>query len=264
MILFYIILATLSEMLVALVGIFFVFMSAEKLKKYLPHFVSLSIGTFLGVIFLNLLPEAIEKSSVSSALAYTLVGFLFFFLLSRFLHWYHNHNEEEDKSASHHTNEVYSVAKTKESTGYLVLAGDSVHNAMDGVIIAMAFLADFNVGVVTTVAVLTHEFPQEVANFFILINSGFSKTKALVLNFAVSTTTLIAAVATYFLAVNVDKVIGPALAIVAGNFLYIAAADLIPELHERHRNGTGSTVRQFFLIVAGILIIYTVVTMMPE
>jgi len=264
MLLIYITIATLLEMLVALVGILFVFISTEKLKKYLPSFISFSVGTFLGVIFLNILPEAISKSSVNIALAYTLVGFLFFFILSRFLHWYHHHHEEEDKEAYHHISGAHMRIKSKKATGYLVLAGDSVHNAIDGVIIAMAFIADFNVGVVTTIAVLFHEFPQEVADFFILLNSGFSKMKALILNFAVSSTTLIAAVLTYFLAVNVDNVIGPALAIVAGNFLYIAAADLIPELHERHQAGTGSTLRQFSLIVLGILIMYAIISVMPE
>lgn len=259
-----IVIATLAEMLVALAGMFFVFMSAEKLRKYLPHFISLSVGAFLGVIFLDLLPEAIHESSTEVALSYTLIGFLFFFLLSRFLHWYHHHHEDEDNEVIHHTSELHPKMATKKSTGYLVLAGDSVHNTVDGVVIALAFIADFNVGVVTTIAVLFHEFPQEVADFFILLNSGFSKVKALMLNLAVSSTTLIAAVVTYFIAVDFDKIIGPALAIVAGNFLYIAAADLIPELHERHRAGTGSTFRQFSLIALGVLIMFVIISLMPE
>ena len=263
MLLIYIVIATLLEMLVALVGILFVFVSAEKLKKYLPSFISFSVGTFLGVIFFNILPEAIVKSSVDIALIYTLAGFLFFFMLSRFLHWYHHHHEEEDKEAYHHIGGAHLKIKSKRATGYLVLAGDSVHNAIDGVVIALAFIVDFNIGVVTTIAVLSHEFPQEVADFFILINSGFSRTKALLLNFAVSTTTLIMAIITYFAAVGVDKIIGPALGLVAGNFLYIAASDLIPELHERHRNG-GSTIRQFSFIILGVLLMYILATVMPE
>ncbi len=263
MLLIWIIIATLFEMLVALAGMLFVFISTEKLKKYLPLFISFSVGTFLGVIFLNILPEAIDKSSANTALAYTLVGFLFFFLLSRFLHWYHHHHEEEDKEAYHHIGGAHLMIKSKKATGYLVLAGDSVHNAIDGVIIALAFIVDFNVGVVTTIAVLFHEFPQEVSDFFILINSGFSKTKALVLNFAVATTTLFTAIITYFVASDMDKMIGPALGIVAGNFLYIAAADLIPELHERHKDGA-STIRQFSLIVLGILLMYALILIMPE
>jgi len=163
----------------------------------------------------------------------------------------------------HHLGGVHLKIKSKKTTGYLVLAGDSVHNFIDGVVIALSFIADFNIGVVTTIAVLLHEFPQEVADFFILLNSGFSKTKALMLNFTVAFTTPIAAIATYFLAFGTDKIIGPALGIVAGNFLYIAATDLIPELHEKHKNGA-STLKQFSLIILGILIMYTIITLMPE
>lgn len=267
MILLYIILASLSEMLVALTGILFLFIGSDRFKKYLPHFVSFSVGAFLSVIFLSILPEAIEKSSVDSALSYALAGFLFFFLLSRFLHWYHHHEGDEnisdgngaEKNINERTNKI-------KSSGYLVLYGDILHNAIDGVIIALAFIADVNLGITTTVAVLFHEFPQEAVDFFVMIGSGFSRGKALFYNMLVSSSTLIVAVLVYFLAenvTNIDKFIGPALGIVAGNFLYLAASDLIPELHERHKAGA-STLRQFSLILFGVIVMYIVLTLIPK
>jgi zinc and cadmium transporter len=267
MTLIYIIIASLAESFVALTGIFFVFLSYNKLKKYLPYFISFSIGTFLGVIFLNILPEAIEKSSVDVAFSFTLAGFLFFFLLSRFLHWYHHHHENGNgsKEIEHHIgDEAHPKITSNKATGYLVLAGDAVHNFIDGVIITFAFLADFNIGLVTTIAVLMHEFPQEAADFFVLLNSGFSKMRALLLNFTVAFTTLIGALLTYFFVANFDKVVGPALGIVAGNFLYISASDLVPEL--AHMGGARglNTIIQFLLILFGILVIYAIITIIPE
>jgi len=263
--LIFIILATVSEMLVALIGIFFMFLSSEKFKKYLPYFISFSVGTFLAVIFLNILPEAIEESSVDTALSYTLVGFLFFFLLSRFLSWYHHHEEDEPAVGGNvghtHTMEPHHDVKT---SGYLVLAGDIIHNAIDGVVIALAFIADTNLGIVTTIAVLFHELPQEAADFIVLLHAGFSRARALFFNFLVSSSTLIVAIITYFVAIDVEKLMGPALGLVAGNFLYIAASDLIPELHASHKIGAGTTVRQFSLILLGVAIMYMIITLIPE
>lgn len=249
--LFYIIAAVVAEILVSLIGIFFVFFGYTQFKKYLQYFVSFSVGTFLGVIFFEILPEAVEISTPDTAFFYTLIGFMFFFLFSRILHWYHHHEE----SCSEH--------EIIKASGYMVLAGDLIHNFIDGIIITLAFLVDINIGILTTTAVLFHEFPQEVSDFFVLINSGFSKTKALLLNFLVSFTTLIGALITYFTASNIEKVIGPALGIVAGNFLYISMSDLIPELNHDNKNRS-NTVKQFLLILLGITLIYLIVNIIPE
>lgn len=266
MTLFYIILASILEMLVALAGILFLFLTTNKFKKYLTHFISFSIGAFLAVIFLSLLPEAIKESSVDIALLYTLAGFLFFFLLSRFLYWYHHHDGDDNETDTDHVEKII-VEKTKEikTSGYLVLYGDILHNAVDGIVIALAFLADINLGIVTTTAVLFHEFPQEAVDFFVMINSGLSRGRALFYNFLVSSSTLISAVLTYFLAtkINVEEFIGPALGIAAGNFLYLAASDLIPELHERHKAGA-STIKQFSFIIFGVIVMFTVLMLIPE
>ncbi len=268
MLLLYIILASLAEMLVALVGIFFVFLGSDKLKKYIAYFISFAVGTLLAVIFLSILPEAVSQTPADVVFAYTLLGFLSFFLLSRVLRWYHHHHEngvtcDHDGEPAGCISLEESEKRTNKSTGYLVLIGDLAHNAIDGVIITLAFLADVKVGIATTIAVLFHELPQEIADFFILINAGFSKKKALLLNLLSSSTTIIVAVLTYFIAVDATKAIGPALGLVAGNFLYIAASDLIPELHEWNKKG-GSTVRQFSLILLGVAVMYLVLVLIPE
>ena len=268
MILLYIIIASIAEMLVALAGIFFVFLGSGKLKKYIAYFISFAVGTLLAVIFLSILPEAIEEASANVVLGWTLIGFLFFFLLSRGLHWYHHHHEngvmcDGDNKPIGCVSPDKHPDKNIKSSGYLVLMGDFVHNAIDGVIITLAFTADVKLGIATTIAVLFHELPQEIADFFILVNAGFSRKKALLMNFLSSSATPIVAVLTYFLIVDAEKVIGPALGLVAGNFLYIAASDLIPELHAWHKSG-GSTVRQFALILLGIALMYGILVFIPE
>ncbi len=255
MVLFYIIIASIAETFVSLVGILFLFLGVKRFNKYLPYLVSLSVGAFLALIFFNMLPEAISKSSPKEALAYTLVGFLFFFLLSRFLYWYHDHKIG--------TSILNSSVKKKEeikSSGYLVLYGEIIHNGVDGVVIALAFLVDINFGIATTIAVLFHELPHQAVDFFVLISAGFKKSKALFFNFIASSSTLWVAIVTYFFAVNVDidKFIGPALSIAAGNFLYLAASDLVPDLHNQHKNGTAGTLGQFSFILIGVAIMYAV------
>ncbi|MBU4480105.1 ZIP family metal transporter [Patescibacteria group bacterium] len=248
--LLYIITASILESLVSLTGIFFIFIGYSRFKHLLPNLLSFSVGTFLAVIFFEILPEAVELADMKIVSFFILFGFLFFFLFSRFLQWYHHH---EGRCCEHESIKV---------GGYLVLAGDFVHNFIDGIIIALAFMADTRVGIVTTVAVLAHEFPQEASDFFVMLNSGFSKKKALFMNFLVSLSTLAGALLAYFLARNADILIGPALGIVAGNFLYLSMSDLIPELESiKEKNGTAM---QFLMIVLGIVLIYVMSTLIPE
>lgn len=257
--LFYIILASILESVVSFSGIFFLFMNSERFRKYLHYLVSFSVGAFLAIVFFDLLPESIAESSVETALIFTLVGFLFFFLFSRMIHWYHCHEEEGGVCLP-----AQGLSGKNSASGYMVLAGDLVHNFIDGIAIALAFMADFHLGVITTVAILLHELPQEASDFFIMLHSGFTARKAFFLNFLISLSTLAGALITYFLAGGVKNIIGPALGIVAGNFLYIAASDLVPELHLKHRSGAASTTIQFSLILLGILLMYFVTTLIPE
>ncbi|MDD2935024.1 MAG: ZIP family metal transporter [Candidatus Pacebacteria bacterium] len=251
----YIILATVLESLVSLTGIFLIFLGYEKFKKHLSKFLSFAAGTFLAVIFFEILPEAVEKSSIENVSIYILIGFLFFFLFSRFLHWYHHHEEDDSCCKKEERN--------FKSAGYLVLAGDFIHNFIDGIIIALAFASGIEIGIVTTIAVLAHEFPQEASDFFVLVNSGFSTSKALLTNFLVSLSTILGATMTFFAVSQVEKIIAPALGIVAGNFLYIAMSDLIPELNSKTRK-TGDTAKQFVLIILGVLTIFIIGTFVSE
>ncbi len=248
----YIIIASLLEMLVAFVGIIFVFAGVEKIKKYIYYFISFSVGTFLGVIFFDLLPEAMELTPNGKGPVWILAGFIAFYLLGRFLFWFHHH---EDEHCDHdHTN--------AKSTGSMILTADFVHNFVDGIVIAAAFLADTHLGIVTTVAVLLHEFPQEMSDFFVLIRSGMSKTRALLLNFLSSVSTLVGALVGYFAFSSVEGIVGPLLGIAAGNFLYIAASDLLPELHRKEN--TGKKVVQVAILFLGIAIIFVVSSLVSE
>jgi len=237
----YIIIAVLLEMLVALTGYFFVF---ERVKKYINYLISFSVGTFLGVVFFNLLPETMELLSPKTGALYILGGFLLFFLLSRFLFWHH-----------HHHGEPHDHAHAKAS-GSMILIADFLHNFVDGVLIVAAFLVDVNLGIITTVAVLLHEIPQEISDFFVLIHAGYSKAKALLFNFLVSTSTLVGALLAFFFLSTTEEAIGPILGIAAGNFLYIATSDLLPEIiHHQKRAKAGLQVAFVFL---GLLIMYVV------
>jgi len=267
MTLLYIILATTAETFVALTGVLFLFLGSKRLNKYLPYLVSLSVGAFLALIFLNMLPEAISNSSPEIALKYALIGFLFFFLLSRFLYWYHDHKvDTEVFTANSSKDTVINKTKKIKTRGYLVLYGEVVHNAVDGIVIALAFLTDINFGIATTVAVLFHEFPHQAVDFFVLISAGFTKSKALFFNFIAASSTLWVSILTYFFAVSigVDKIIGPALGIAAGNFLYLAASDLIPDLHSQHKKGTAGTLGQFSFILIGVMLIFLLKVFIPE
>ena len=241
----YIIIASILQILVSFVGIIFLSGVFKGLRSHMGWLISFAVGTFLGVVFFDLFPEALEMSNEPhTVLTYVLGGFLLLFLISRAFHWYHHHGEVEE----HH--EQSSVS------GYGVLLADLIHNFMDGIVITTAFLADWRVGVITTVAVLIHELPQETSDFFILIYSGFTKKRALMWNALVSSTTLIGALLAYFFLSKIGWLIMPLLAIAAGNFLYLAASDLIPGLHASHEKGSESTVTQFLLILLGILVIY--------
>jgi len=241
----YIIIASVLQIVVSFVGIIFLSGVFKSFRSHTDWLVSFAVGTFLGVVFFDLLPEALEMSDEPhNVLLFVLGGFLLFFLLSRVLHWYHHHDSVE----LHH--EKSSVS------GYGVLFADLVHNFMDGIVITTAFLADWRIGVVTTIAVLIHELPQEASDFFILIYSGFTKKRALILNALVSTTTLIGALLAYFFISKIGWLMMPLLAIAAGNFLYLAASDLIPGLHESNEKGSGSTKIQFGLILLGLLLMY--------
>ncbi|OGZ30903.1 MAG: hypothetical protein A2931_03545 [Candidatus Niyogibacteria bacterium RIFCSPLOWO2_01_FULL_45_48] len=245
--LFYWILGTsFLSSVVSLIGRSVAFLGEEKLRSYIQYAISLAVGVLLGVVFLDVLPEALEAGEgvgmdTHGVLLWVLGGFLFFFILERLLLVYHCH---EGQCPVH----VF---------GYLSLLGDAVHNFIDGVIIALAFFVDIKLGILTAVAVVLHEIPQEMSDFLVLLHAGFSRARAILYNFLIALTAVLGAVLTYVFSGAIEGLISPALAVVAGNFLYIAAVDLVPELHEaEHGRKKTAVLMQFFLISLGILIIW--------
>src|SRR3989344_206815 len=197
--------AAIVESLVSLIGRLFVFWKEEAVRKATHRFISFAVGALLGVVFLDLLPEAVEIEKPDTLFMAALIGFVVFFILERFLWWYHCHDGECPVHAM----------------GYLVLIGDALHNFIDGVVIAVAFLADFRLGILTSVAVIFHELPQEISDFVVLLHSGFSRSKALLYNFLIALATVAGALLAYVFRGSLENTLGIALGIVAGNFLYI-------------------------------------------
>ena len=222
--------------------------------RLLPHFVSFAIGSLLGVAFLALLPHAINANpniDVHNIGLTILIGILTFFMLEKLVLWRHCHSSHcEVHTPEHHHD------KSDQAAGIFILIGDGLHNMVDGVLIAAAFLTDIHLGIVTSLAVAAHEIPQEVGDFAILLHSGFARGKAFVYNIISSITTIIGALAAYYGLRDLDSILPYVLAIAASSFIYIAVADLIPGLHKRPH--LVATVQQMTLIIAGVVVIYVV------
>jgi zinc and cadmium transporter len=174
-------------------------------------------GSLIGGAFIHLLPEAIEEAG-QVTFYYVVVGIIFFFVMEKFLYWRHCH---EGKCPVH----VFA---------YLNLVGDGIHNFIDGMIIAASFILSYDLGFTTTLAVIFHEIPQEIGDFGVLLYGGFGKRKALVYNFVSALTAVAGSLVTYYLASYIQGVEKFLVPFAAGGFIYIAATDLMPELHKRN------------------------------
>jgi zinc and cadmium transporter len=213
------------------------------LSAWVPRMVSFSVGVLLGVAFLSLLPEAFEGSAdAQTQFGVVLAGLLAFFLLEKATLWRHGHDHGEEA--------------TRASSGLLILVGDAFHNFVDGVLIAAAFLTDFRLGVATTLAVMAHEIPQELGDFAVLLKAGYGRKRALLLNLAVSLASVLGGIAGYFALEGAQAVVQYALLIAASCFIYIAVADLIPDMHRQ--NSAREIGWQLGLMAAGIAIIWAV------
>lgn len=216
--------------------------------RILPHLLSFAVGTMLGAAFLALLPHAILDGHVDDIhhLGYAVLGgLLFFFLLEKLILWRHHHAYDG------HDHEH---GCAEGPAGYLILVGDSLHNFIDGIVIAGAFLTDTHLGIVTALAVAAHEIPQEVGDFAVLLASGFSRVRALTFNLAASAATVVGGVAAYFALSSLLSWVPYVLAVAAASFIYIAVADLIPGLHKRAR--PIEALQQLVLIVLGAAMIH--------
>ncbi|MBP9699777.1 ZIP family metal transporter [Candidatus Woesebacteria bacterium] len=217
MTLFFILIASLLVSAVSFVGgIFLVNHRLFSNSTFTSSLVSFAAGIMLSAALLDLLPEAQEAAGEGNIFLPVLIGIVAFFFLERFVVWFHHHH------ASH----------GKAPTSVLILLGDAVHNFIDGVAIAAAFLVSPALGVTTTLAIAAHEIPQEIADFSVLISGGMKKSKALLYNFISGLTAVLGAITAYFFFETVQGVSWILLSFTAGMFLYIACSDLIPELHK--------------------------------
>lgn len=204
-------------------------------KRLVPYLVSYATGTLLGAAFLGMIPAGLRLAPDRAVLATVLLGLVLFFLLEKLVIWRHCHEADC---------EVHSRAAP------LILIGDAFHNAVDGILIAAAFLTSVPLGISAAVAVIAHEVPQEVGDFAILLDSGYSRARALALNALSAFATLPAAVLAYFWLAEAQALLPYVLAIAASSFIYIAAADLIPSLHQRTR--ASDSLLQVLLLASGI------------
>ncbi len=247
-----IIFTALGGILSVLAASLFLLLPEKQRTRILPHGVSFAIGALLAVSFWGLIPHAFEEvrtDQLQSLSATILAGILIFFVLEKLLIWRHCHSgsceahmqADDGHHHGHHT------------AGTLIIVGDGIHNFVDGILIAAAFLTDVQLGIVTSLAVAAHEIPQEVGDFAILLQSGYRRSKALLYNVMASFTTVIGGVLAFFGLENLHDKLPYFLALAASSFIYIAVADLIPTLHKRTE--FKATLQQIALIAAGVLLI---------
>jgi zinc and cadmium transporter len=210
--------------------------------------VSYAIGALLGAVFLDILPEAIDLAGDTAAVSGTvLAGILLFFTLEKVLIWRHCHHDHCEAHEPHeHTEHEHDHGRS----GTMLIIGDTFHNFVDGIIIAAAFMVDIHLGIVTALAIIAHEIPQEVGDFLILLHSGYSKLRAFQLNLISSFATLVGGVLAYFALQGLQSWTPYILALSAASMIYVAVADLIPGLHKRTQ--LRDTVQQVVLIVLGV------------
>ena len=218
-------------------------------ERLLPSLVSYAVGAMLAAAFLGLLPEAFAypHTGPEQITGVLLGGILLFFVLEKFVLWRHCHTES---CAAHGSHAPLATARPLRAAGALVLIGDSVHNLIDGVLIAAAFLTDTRLGVLTALAIVAHEIPQEIGDVAVLVHSGYSRGKAMLYNLLTNLPTLLGGVVAYFALESAEGVLPYVLTLAAASFIYIAVADLIPDLHRRPE--PTATAAQVLLIGAGI------------
>jgi zinc and cadmium transporter len=224
------------------------------LTRMVRHLVSLSAGVLLATALLHVLPEAFEsRASPHGLFATLLAGLMFFFLLEKVELYRHTHHHEGDGHHHHH----HFDAEQAGRGGWSVLVGDSIHNFCDGIIIAAAFLADTQLGIVTSLAIIAHEIPQEVGDYIVLLNAGFSRTKALLYNAISGLSAVIGGLVGYVVVGPWEALFPYLLVIASSSFVYVAVADLIPQLQQRM--SLKDTAAQLAWLAAGMAMILLVV-----
>lgn len=226
---------------ISLIGVITLIINDKILNNILILLIGFSAGGLIGSAFLHLIPEALEANqNYKIVFVYVILGFILFFVLEKYLFWRHCH---EDTCNIH----VFS---------YLNLIGDGIHNFIDGLIIIAGFSVSLNFGIITTVAIILHEIPQEIGDFGCLIYAGFSKYKALLFNFLSALTAIAGVILGYFFTNHINNFSNFLIPFAAGGFIYISACDLIPELHKQKE--FYKTILSFIMFLLGIFLIYLI------
>lgn len=233
----------------SLIGGILLINAAKYRENFVRHAMPFGAGAMLSAALLGLMPEAMHELDAQAVAIWMLLGFLIFFALERGISWFHHHHHDDVDGA-----------KDKAHTS-LVIVGDTVHNAIDGVALGAAFLVNPAAGVGAAIAIAAHEIPQEIGDFGILLAKGVSVNKAIVINVVSALATVVTAMVTFWLGRDNIFDVSPLLAIAAGFFVYIAAADIIPDIHERpHKEAFSQSLWLFLgVIVIGFIIISTAV-----
>jgi zinc and cadmium transporter len=235
-----ILLCTFAISLGSLIGIFTFSLNYKVLQKFLLHLVALSSGALLGGAFIHLIPEGLEQLASEPFFITVMLTIVAYLLIEKILHWHHCHDGE---------------CKV-HSFGYMNLFGDAVHNFIDGLIIAAAFITSVPLGITATIALAMHEIPQEIADFGVLIHSGFSKKKALYVNFLASLSVVLGGIVGWFLTTKIDTALSFLIPVAAGGFIYIAVSDLLPEL--RKETALSKFFGHFSFLIVGLFLMYIV------
>ncbi|MFP4045841.1 MAG: ZIP family metal transporter [Candidatus Aenigmatarchaeota archaeon] len=225
--------------LISALGALTLFLKKEALERALTLMVALSAGGLIGGAFLHLMPKAITEAAgipVLNLFIYLLVGFCLFFILEQFIQWHHHHSTVHDK----------------KPVSYLILISDTLHNFIDGLVIGGSFVISIPTGVVTTLAIALHEIPQEIGDFGVLVYGGFSKKKALIFNYITALTAILGGILGYYISGSIGEASIYLLPFAAGNFIYIASSDLIPEI--KHSEDLKKSLIHFLVFLLGIFL----------
>ena len=248
----YILLFTFLASIGALIGGFFLLIRVRFALKVSHFLAAFAAGVHLASAFFDLLPEALHKGEGTgiNVFFWTLAGMLLFFAIERFIHWFHHHEE-------YHEHE-----KEAQATIPLIIIGDTAHNFVDGIVIAATFLVDIQLGIVTTLAVAAHEIPQEIADFGLMLHKGLSRMRIILVNVLSSSAAFLGALITFFLGNFLSAYLPVALAVTAGFFIYIAASDLIPEIHYEKKRG--AALAKTALLFLGVIVIWLSLSFLKE
>lgn len=245
-------LAVVAVSLLSLLGVVLFLFEERVMKKILLYIVSFSTGALMGDVFIHILPEMAEKNpeQFPRGMLVVLTGILFSFAIEKLIHWRHCHMLPEEKCCGgDHAHQEH-----HHPVGLMSTIGESMHNFIDGIVIASAFLSSVPVGVATALAVMFHEIPHEIGNVAVLLHSGYSKRRAITLNMLSASTAIVGALGVLLISRGMADVADYMLPFAAGNLLYIAGSDLIPELHKETRLKQGAF--QLLSIAAGMLMMY--------